>query len=153
MKKVMKKFLPMLLMTAAMLFVCASCGDDDEPNVPTTQTLESVYYAETDARYMFDIDMNKDSSSIYIYNIKFSEQMPVTVNIRIDAPVSVDKTGKVFTYAGTDIVPFLLRGTTPPPMPDYLVTNLTCTVNTAEKTYRIFFNCHGGEFSDSGKLK
>ena len=55
MKKVMKKFLPMLLMTAAMLFVCASCGDDDEPNVHTTQTLESVYSAETDTHFTFDI--------------------------------------------------------------------------------------------------
>ena len=155
MKKVMKKFLTMLLMTAAMLFVCASCGDDDEPNVPTTQTLESVYLEPTDTHFTFDIDLDKDSSSIYLYNVIFTigDAQSPAMNIRIDAPVTVDKTGKVFTYAGTDIVPFLLRGTTPTPMPSFMVTNLTCTVNTADKTYSIFFNCHGGEFSDRGKLK
>lgn len=151
----MKKFLPMLAF-AAMLCVFASCGDDnDEPNVPPTQTLESVYEDATDTHFTFDIDLDKDSSSIYLYNVIFTigEAQSPAMNIRIDAPVTVDKKGKVFTYAGTDIVPFLLRGTTPTPMPTFIVTNLTCTVNTTDKTYSMFFNCHGGEYSSSGKLK
>ena len=35
----------------------------------------------------------------------------------------------------------------------YLVTNLTCTVDTKNRTYDIAFDCHGGHFADSGKLK
>ena len=149
----MKKLLSMLFVAAMISIAFTACGDDkDEPDVPQPQNLESIDESETDAHFTFDIDVNKDSSSIYIYNVKFDERMPVTVNIRIDAPCTVDKTGKVFTLAGTDIIPYLLSGT-PKPMPSYLITNLTCTVDTKQKTYSIFFNCHGGEYSNSGRLK
>lgn len=142
-----------MLLFAALCLTFTACGDDkDEPVVPT-QNLESVYENESDAHFMFDIDLDKDSSRIYLYNIKFSEQMPVTVNVRIDAPVTVDKTGKVFTFAGTDIIPFMLRSTTWVPAANYIVTNLTSTVNTKEKTYHLAFDCHGGHYENSGLLK
>lgn len=119
--------------------------------------LSSVYESETDTHFMFDIDMEKDSSSIYLYNIVFriGEATSPAMNIRIDAPVTVDNTGKIYTYAGTNIVPYMLRGNTPVPMagPNYLVTDLLCNVNTAAKTYDIKFDCHGGHFEDSGRLK
>lgn len=151
----MKKLLSALLL-AALCMSFTACGDDDEPVTPDpVQNLESVYQNETDARYVFDIDLDKDSSSIYLYNVKFTigERVSPPMNIRIDAPVTVDKSGKVFTFAGTDIIPYLLMGTTPVPSPGFMVTNLTCTVDTKEKTYDMFFNCHGGEFKASGKLK
>ena len=149
----MKELLPVLLL-AVLSLAFTACGDDnDEPVVPTTQKIESVYQNETEPHYVFDIDMGKDSSSIYLYNVKFSEQMPVTVNIRIDAPVTVDQSGEVFTYAGTNIVPYLIMGSTPVPRSDFMVTNLTCTVDTKNKAYDMFFNCHGGEYKNSGKLK
>ena len=154
---VMKKLLPILAL-AAMLCAVASCGDDkDEPVVPDPQTLESVYQDATETHYTFDIDMDRDSSSIYLYNIVFriGDAVSPAMNIRIDAPVNVDKTGKIFTFAGTGIAPYLLRGTTPVPMSGdaYLVHNLTCTVNTGNKTFNIAFDCHGGHHSDSGNLK
>ncbi|MBR5686047.1 MAG: hypothetical protein IKX18_07850, partial [Muribaculaceae bacterium] len=118
-----------------------------------TQKLESVYTAETDAHYLFDIDLNKDSSSIYLYHVKFSEQMPVTVDIRIDAPVTVDKSGKLFTYAGTNIIPYRLMGSTAVPAPGFIVTNLMCNVDTKRKYYEMYFECHGGSFAANGDLK
>lgn len=152
----MKKFFVMMFALAALGLVCIACGDDkkDEPVVPT-QNLESVKESGADTYYVFDIDMDKDSSSIYMYSIKFSDQMPVTIDVRIDAPVTVDKTGKVYTYAGTGIMPYMMRNGKLIPMPGeaYQVTDLLCNVNTEAKTYDIKFDCHGGHFEQSGKLK
>ena len=152
----MKKFFVMMFALAALGLVCIACGDDkkDEPVVPT-QNLESVKESGADTYYVFDIDMDKDSSSIYMYSIKFSDQMPVTIDVRIDAPVTVDKTGKVYTYAGTGIMPYMMRNGKLIPMPGeaYQVTDLLCNVNTEAKTYDIKFYCHGGHFEQSGKLK
>ena len=133
---------------ATMLgMVFTACGDDDEDPAIPTQKLESVYLEPTDTHFMFDIDLNKDSSSIYLYNIVFhiGEAVSPAMNIRIDAPVTVDKSGKVYTYSGTTIMPYLLRGNTPVPMP--------CKVDTKDKKYSITFDCHGGHYDDSGKLK
>ena len=62
---------------------------------------------------------------------------------------------KVYTYAGTGIVAYMQRGTTWTPMPGdaYLVHNLLCTVDTNVKSYFIKFDCHGGHFEESGRLK
>ena len=152
----MKKFFVMMFALAALGLVCIACGDDkkDEPVVPT-QNLESVKESGADTYYVFDIDMDKDSSSIYMYSIKFSDQMPVAIDVRIDAPVTVDKTGKVYTYAGTGIMPYMMRNGKLIPMPGeaYQVTDLLCNVNTEAKTYDIKFDCYGGHFEQSGKLK
>ena len=122
-----------------------------------TVNVSSIYESETDTHYMFDIDLEKDSSSIYLYNIVFriGESTSPAMNIRIDAPVTVDKTGKIYTYAGTGIMPYMMRGNTPVPMPGdtYLVTDLLCNVNTEAKTFDIKFDCHDGHFEDSGRLR
>ena len=150
----MKKIFTMLFMVTALSVMFVACGDEkDEPVVPTVQTIESLDHDVADAHFKFDINTDTESSSIYIYNVKFSEMMPVTVNIRIDAPCTADKTGKVYTFAGTDIIPYLIREGTPVPAPSYVITNLTCNVNTKDKVFDIFFNCHGGEYKNSGKLK
>lgn len=153
----MKKFFSMLFIVTMLSMVLVSCGDDEpDPAIPT-QKLESAYVDATDTHYTFDIDLNKDSSSIYLYNIVFriGEATSPAMNIRIDAPVTVDKSGKVYTYSGNKIMPYMLRGTTPVPMPgdDYQVNNLTCSVDTKNRTYSIKFDCHGGHFDESGKLK
>ncbi len=120
-------------------------------------SLSSVYENPTDTHFRFDIDMEKDSSSIYLYNIVFQigDAVSPAMNIRIDAPVTIDKTGKIYTYAGTGIMPYMMRGNTLVPMTGdaYLVTNLLCNVNTEAKTYDIKFDCHGGNFVDAGRLK
>lgn len=154
----MKKFFSMLFIATMLAFVFTACGDDkDEPVVIKTQNLESVYTSSTDTHFLFDIDLDKDSSSIYMYNIVFriGEATSPAMTLRVDAPVTVDKTGKVYTYSGTGIVAFMMRGTSWVPMPGdaYLVHNLTCNVNPEAKTYSITFDCHGGHFEESGKLR
>ena len=152
----MKKLFNVLFLATMLGMVLVSCGDEkDEPVGPSNYQLESISESETDTHFTFVIDLDKDSSSIYLYNVVFTigETQSPAMNIRIDAPVTVDKSGKIYTYAGTDITPFLLRGNTPVPMPSMPVTNLTCNVDTKNKTFNIFFNCHGGEYSNSGKLK
>ncbi len=144
---------------ATMLgMVFTACGDEkDAPVVPVTQNLESEYENETDTHFRFDIDMDKDSSSIYMYNIVFhiGEATSPAMTLRVDAPVTVDKAKKVYTYSGTGIVAYMMRGSTWVPMPGeaYLVHNLLCTIDTNVKSYYIKFDCHGGHFEESGKLK
>lgn len=151
MKKLFALFAVVVL---GMAFV--SCGDDkDEPVKPEPLgNLESVYENANDKHYLFDIDLNKDSSSIYIYNVQFAPSAPL-LTIRIDAPVVVDRSGKIYTFAGTGIAPFMQRQSVFLPMTDeqYQVTDLLCNVNTEAKTYDIKFNCHGGHFEDAGRLK
>ena len=156
----MKKIIPALLF-AALFLTFAACGSEDEPNQPVSQMIESLDQNENDAHFKFDINTDKDSSSIYIYNVKFSEQMPVTVNIRIDAPCTADKTGKVFSFAGTNIIPNLMMGSTPTPFPTLRVNNLRSVVDVEKKTYSISFDCQGtamgkeinGHYDKEGSLK
>ncbi len=154
----MKKFLSMFIAVAMLSMVFASCSDEkDGPVKPEpTQNLKSYCENETDPHFTFDINLDKDSSSIYLYNIVFhiGDAVSPAMNIRIDAPVTVDKTGKIYTYAGTNITPYMMRGSSLVPMtgPNYLVTNLLCNVNTLTKTYDIRFDCHGGHFEDVGRL-
>lgn len=149
----MKKLFSLLFLATMLSMVLVSCDDDEKPDLPKDQTIESVYENENDTYFVFDIDTDKDSCSIYMYNIKFSEQMPVTINVRIDAPYTYLL--KTFTIVGNDITPYMMRGTTWTPMPgdEYRVTNLFCLVNLDAKIYSISFDCHGGHFEDNGVLK
>lgn len=152
----MKKLFALLFAAAVLGMAFVSCGDDkDEPVKPEpTQNLESVYENENEMRYVFDIDLAQDSSSIYIYNVVFAPGAP-SLTIRIDAPVTTDSSGKVYTYAGTNIIPYAQLHGVMLRMTDevYRVTNLLCHVNTEAKTYDIKFDCHGGHFENAGKLK
>ena len=160
----MKKLIHALLF-AALFLTFAACGDDkkDEPVFPTTQQLESEHGQANDTYLIWDIDMMQDSSSIYVYNAVFSmgEITSKPLNIRVDAPCTVDKSGKVYTFVGTGIIPYLLMGTTPTPFPTLRVNNLRSIVNTENKTYSISFKCQGtamgkeidGSYEKEGKLK
>ena len=147
-----------MLLMAALCLGLSSCGDEKDEPVPVVENfkISSIYQDATDTHYEFDVNLDQDSSSIYLYNIVFriGEAVSPAMNIRIDAPVTVDKSGKVYTYSGNGIVPYMLRGQTPVPMPGeaYLVNNLYCTVNMADMTFSISFDCHGGHHNDSGTL-
>jgi len=153
----MKKLVSMLFIAAMLSMALVSCGDDDEPVKPLSANLESEYVNESDTHFLFAIDTKKDSSSIYMYNIvfKIGDAVSPAMSIRVDAPVTVDKSGKVYTYSGTGMHPYMQRGSTLIQLTDerYLVTNLTCTVDLNRRTYDIAFDCHGGHFADSGSLK
>ena len=160
----MKKIISMFFIAAALCLMVTACGNDkDEPEIPQTQKLESEHSATNDTYLVYDIDLNKDSSSIYVYNAVFQmgDKTSPALNIRVDAPCTVDKTGKVFTYAGTNIPPYLIMGTTPTPFPTLRVNNLRSVVDTEKRTYSISFDCQGtamgkpidGHYEKEGKLK
>ena len=114
----MKKIVSLLFVAAMLGMVFTSCGKDDpdEPVIPVHQ-LESEHGQANDTYLVYDIDLNKDSSTIYVYNAVFSMGSITSkgLNISINAPCTVDKTGKVFTFAGSGIVPNLMRGCTAVP--------------------------------------
>lgn len=161
----MKKFFAVLFAAAMLSIVITSCGKDDpdEPVAPVTHLLESEHGEANDTYLIYDIDLDKDSSTIYVYNAVFSmgaiSSPPLTISV--NAPCTVDKTGKVFTFAGTNIVPNLVRGNTPVPFPTLRVNNLRSTVNIEKKTYSVSFDCVGtamgkeinGHYDKEGKLK
>lgn len=160
----MKNIFAILFVASMLGMVFTSCGKDDpdEPVVPAQQ-LESEHGQANDTYLIYDIDLSKDSSSIYVYNAVFTmgETTSPALTIRVDAPCSVDKTGKVFTFAGTGIVPFLMRGSTAVPFPTLSVNNLRSVVNIEKKTYSVSFDCQGtamgkeidGHYDKEGKLK
>lgn len=156
MTKVMKKFFSMLFIAAMCCVALVSCGNEDEPVKPVRNIWETVHESESDTYYQFYIDTQKDSSSIFMYNIVFTigDRVSPAMTIRVDAPLTVDKSGQVFTYAGTGIAPYMMMGSRMIQLTeeDYLVNNLTCVVDTKNRTYDIKFDCHGGNYSDSGSL-
>ena len=161
----MKKFYAILSIVAVLGIMFSSCGKDDtdEPVNPNIQRLESEHGVANDTYLIYDIDLRRDSSSIYVHNAVFSvgETSPMTLNIRVDAPCTVGPTGKVFTFAGTGIVPNLMRGNTPVPISTLHVNNLRSVVDIERKTYSISFDCKGtamgrdidGHYDKEGKLK
>ena len=152
----MKKLFSMLFIATMLSMVLVACGDEkDEPEPPTSQTIESVHGEANDTYIVWDINLDRDSSSIYIYNVVFTigESQSPAMNIRIDSPCTVDKSGNIYNYQGTDIIPYMMMGTSFVPVPSMPVTNFVCTVNTKDKTYSTSFDCHGGHWSKSGKLK
>lgn len=127
--------------------------DVEIPSLSTFQ-FESEHGATYDTHLIYDIDLDNDSSSIYIYNAVFTigEATSPVMNIRIDAPCTFDATSQVFTFEGTDITPYMQRGNTWVPMPSIPVTDLKSTVNYGSRTYDISFYCHGGYFESEGGL-
>ena len=159
----MKKLLPALLF-AALFLAFAACGDEkDEPVAPVSQKIESVHGEANDTYLVWDIDMAKDSSTIYVYNAVFNmgETTSPPLNISVNSPVTVDKTGKVFSFIGTNIIPNLMMGSTPTTFPTLRVNNLRSVVDVEKKTYSISFDCQGtamgkeinGHYDKEGSLK
>ena len=112
-KKTMKKIFSMLFVAAALCIVVASCGDEkDEPDVPKTQLLESEHGVANDTYLVWNIDLNQDSSSINVYNAVFQmgDKQSPALNISIKSPCTVDKTGKIYSLIGTNIIPNLILG-------------------------------------------
>ena len=135
--------------------VFTACGDDkDEPEVPQVQNLVSVHENdETDKYFVFDIDMSKDKSTIYMYHIQFAPGAP-TMTLRVNGPATL-KNG-TYTLSGTDLVADMnmpSAGWVTMDDERYQLKNLMCTVSPKAKEYSISFDAHGGHFEESGKLK
>ena len=151
----MKKIFSMFFIATLLGLVFTACGDDkDEPEVPQVQNLVSVHENdETDKYFVFDIDMNKDKSTIYMYNIQFGGA-PFAMTLRVNVPATL-KNG-TYTLSGTDLVADMnmpSAGWVTMDDERYQLKNLMCTVSPKAKQYSISFDAHGGHFEESGKLK
>ena len=154
----MKKIFTMLFITTVLSVMFTACGDGkDEPVDPETQNLESVYENEGDTYFLFDIDMTKDKSTIYMYNIQFEigESVSPQMTLRVDVPVSFNSINNAYVLSGTGLVAEMQRGSSWVPMPneEYQLNNLLCMVKPSAKLYSISFDAYGGHFEQSGKLK
>ena len=152
----MKKLFSMLFIVTMLGLVFTACGDDkDEPEVPKAQNLESVH-EEDGSYFVFDIDINKDKSTIYMYKIQFAPGAP-KMDLRVNVPVSLNQSSNTYTLSGTGLVADMYMSSTDKwvPMADeqYKLNNLTSTVNPNTKVYSISFDAHGGHFEKSGKPK
>ncbi|MBR6284324.1 MAG: hypothetical protein IKR25_08550 [Muribaculaceae bacterium] len=152
----MKKLMMMLALTAMLLGLNA-CGDDkkDEPVEVKAGTYTSVYDNEGAKHYNFDVNTVDKTCTITVYNVQFKigEQLSPMMTIRIpNARYTTNQNGIIIN--DTDIDPEMFRGTRFVPMGDdaYVVTDLKSELNTREGTFTIYFKCHGGDFSDSGKF-
>jgi len=153
----MKKFFSILFVFTMLGMVFTACGDDkDEPIIPETQNLVSVHENDTDTYYVFDIDMTKDKSTIYMHNIQF-EGAPFKMTLRVAVPVTLNQAGNAYIMTGTGLKAemYIESAGTWVPMTDekYNLNNLSCTVNPNAKTYAISFDAHGGHFEESGMLR
>ena len=150
----MKKFLSMLFIVTMLGMVFTACGDDDEPEAPKAQNLESVHENDqTDQYFVFDIDLNKDKSTIYMYHMQFAPGAP-TMTLRVNVPATLNN--GVYTLSGTGLVADWnteSAGWIPMEGERYQLNNLMCTVNPSAKEYSISFDAHGGHFEESGKLE
>ena len=154
----MKKTM-LLLATVAVMMGLTACGDD-EPNDKQTIDVQkgviySVHQSETELYYNFSIDEETGKGSIDVFNVVFriGEQTSPAMTIRIpDAKFT--RKGDVITFDDTDIAPMMYRGSGFVPMgdPAYNVTNLKSVIDLKARSFTISFNCHGGSFSDSGKI-
>ena len=136
----MKKLM-FFLAFSAMILGLAACGNDDEP--------------QTTRDYDFYLDLTNNIGTIDIYDVVFTigDRESPAMTIRIpDAKFTKD--GNIITFNDTNIAPMMIRGENFIPMgdPTYNVTDLKCEVNVKKETFTISFNCHGGTFTDSGKI-
>ena len=149
----MKKLFSMFLIATLLGMVFTACGNDkNEPEDPKTKNLTTVHESATDQYFVFDIDMNNDKGTIYMYNIQFAPRAP-KMNLRVNVPVSLNQSGSAYIMMGTNLICEMdmpsAGGWVPMPDEQYQLKNLTCTVNPKAKKYAISFDAHGG----SGELE
>ena len=154
----MKKLFFMLAFSA-MIMGLTACGDDEPKDKPTIDVQNGVIYSYhqsvTDTYYQFSIDEETGKGTIDVFNVVFriGEQTSPAMTIRIpDAKFT--RKADVITFDDTDIAPMMLRGSQYIPMgdPAYNVTDLKSTIDLKARTFSISFDCHGGSFSDTGKI-
>lgn len=140
----------------AALFAFSACSSDDpvNPDDKLTSTVwRSVHNAPTDTYFEFNLEKNDSGyATVRMFNIAFKsgDKESPRLNIRVDAPLT--RKGDVFTYEGTNLVPFLTMRGTEAPVEQFIVTNFRVVVDVKQNTYSISFNCHGGEYKNSGTI-
>ncbi len=150
----MRKFLSMMAIVALTLSM-ASCGDDENDEIVFQHEWEKQWVStetgENVPTFYFDLRHPGTESPVTLQHVQFKigERVSPPMNIKIKAPLS--KKGNIYTFSGTDLIPFMLVGDNEVPADKFIVTDYVATVNVKAETYSISFKCHGGEFNSSGK--
>lgn len=153
----MKKLLSMLAIVA-VFFSITSCGND-EPKKPEDSQKEvakewyNVKTSDAIPTIIFNTTPNaKGEGTVRLNGVKFSARghMSPALNIRIDAPLK--KNDGVFTYEGTELVPYLKTGNTEVPYDEMKIQDFKAVVDVKKKTYTLTFKAHGGEFNSEGTI-
>lgn len=151
----LKAFFRMLLCSVALFsFVACSSDDEDEfiidPNGVTyvgdmsVDQNDGTSYIDKDLKISFTLDPAKQTATMFFYQAKFAERMPV----RLDMTVSgiTYQTGKSeLSFTGHKIVPYAMGG----PFEQYLITNLVGIVSNDS----MMFTMVCGEFPVTFKGK
>ncbi len=163
----MKKLFGMMALLLAC-FTVASCGDDnDEPTFVTPSGMYSAlsdgsvdYENATETYYKFELGdgVAPADSYLYMYNIKFDENMPVTITMRLNlAGATITKTSSGYTVTlNEETVAELYRGGVYTPYTRTPFTMVNLELNLVKKTYSLTYACnYSGNvitLSDSGNL-
>lgn len=132
-----KKILSLVAM--ALLFVACEKSKNDDPEMPAPPPFEEVTVTAYGLVSVPSQDFTMDDvraeaklkegnvMDIYLYDVSFSSQMPVTISLVIP-DVSYIRTEEQITFAGNGIVPMVRNA----PVSKYTVTDLQGTVTPDE---------------------
>ncbi len=154
----MRRYLNILLMATAMVFI--ACDKDDENNddnerffireiytwggtMSVTQDDSSVF---TQADVLVDVDFfDKDYLRIVMNQVKFSEKMPIQLDMTIDS-IKYVVGDENLEFGGNNIVPQAMGG----PFPQYTITGFTGKTKDGQIDFSMM--CGKYPLSFSGKL-
>lgn len=126
----MRRYLNILLMATAMVFVACDKDDDKTESINLSSngaSVGSIFVQETDTstfenpsiRVDYIVSDDQKSMTMTLNKVKFSSKMPVELDIIIPGVSIAEKNGYV-TISGNEIVPEAMGG----PFPKYTITNL-----------------------------
>ena len=149
----MKKLI-LLPLFALMAIIIPSCSDDD--NTPGSgETIETAAtyngklivngsYAKDSTDCKIEIAEDSKSFTLSIYEVKFAEAMPVSIDIAIPG-IPCTASGDGMTFAGDTIVPLIGIA----PAPNFTFYNINGEVKDSELKFSAV--CTRGLFTFSGK--
>lgn len=152
------KLFSLLAFVTMMALSLAACGDDnDEPKYvepSNPYTIKTLQPADTDQRLEFYFNPNTGNCEITIYNVVFTidDRQSPKLTVCIETPYTVDDGHYVIDHPET-IIPSMIMGSTKVPADQFPVTKLKADLNRSTKDYMIYFECHDGVYSNSGKLQ
>lgn len=138
----MKRYLNILLMATAMVFIACDKDDDgknDDTDIPLYNAYSgSIFVQETDTstfenpyiRVDCTLSDDKNTMTMTINKVKFSSRMPVELDITIPE-IKVEKKDDSMAISGDGIVPEAMGG----PFPKYTITNLEGSFSADKFTF------------------
>ena len=112
----MKKFFLFPLMVLATLIAIPACSDDDKEKFPPETPVATTYtgtltvnggaYIKEDADCEITFAESGDKLTLNIYQVKFAEGMPLTIDLSVPGIDCSTENGKTI-FSGNDIVPLM----------------------------------------------